>query len=607
MPPDYPSDLIRDIKIRLRQAAGVPSYDPGDPNLPSFPSVADSVAALDPTLPDYLRCKRCHGGLVRGINSTICIFCGAEQRGDGVYRTISFNSTLGYRKLLQSLDLDGSEVVNLEAESKESSKGQNSPNGGLTLAKILDLEFRWPREVAGIDNNSGSEAPQVALVSLSGVDLDNFFSDQKNEIFSRSNTSHSTSSAPQVRTYDANSFSVDWDPFLSSTINETTSSVNLSSGSQKFGFSEERQSLDVTNSSANAKSGALDDAFADWETDFQSASSATFDAKSKQIDPEHIPKDFQSANPATVTTESRTMDPFHYAVDYETVGTEPKQIDLFQFLNSEAISTDSRPIDPIQNSAGFQSVNSEAAATEFGYFDNFQNCSGFSPIIISMSDQNTNIGHNFSKDDTDVDLTSKKTDPVETISSAFVGDLKNERDETTSESVSRTCDDLGQSSVNEINNTKSLNYHDDDLFDDWQDSTTASGNLSIMPSLTSDKLHPLPLEVNSGDAEDLEFGCFIQSDSFSVASNDLQSSNLIDTRQGGDSDAHRTNQTNEETGNASAIHSSLDMNENNHDPSDLDASKLKVDMLLAQMPDLSFMLEDSLHIPKKPCSSEPNT
>lgn len=108
MAPDFPSDLIQDIKIRLRQAAGLASYDPSDPSLPSIPSVSDAVAALDPTLPDHLRCRRCRGGLLRGINSTLCIFCGAEQRGDGISRKISFNSTAGCRKLLQSLDLDGS-------------------------------------------------------------------------------------------------------------------------------------------------------------------------------------------------------------------------------------------------------------------------------------------------------------------------------------------------------------------------------------------------------------------------------------------------------------------------------------------------------------------
>ncbi|PKU60289.1 uncharacterized protein LOC110114020 [Dendrobium catenatum] len=686
MAPDYPSDLIQDIKIRLRQAAGVPSYDPGDPALGSFPCVADAVAALDPTLPDYLRCKRCHGGLLRGINSTICIFCGAEQRGEDFSRTISFNYTVGYQKFLKSLDLDGSEVVNLEAESKESSRGKDSPKVGVTLSNILDLKLRWPREREEIDNSNSNAAPsQVALVSLSGVNLDNFFSDQKNEVSSRSSTS-------QVSGHGANSFSVELDSSFSVTRNETVSGAqnatveqfmprkqdvithaNLSSRSQKFSFSERQKSLDVANSSADAEGSNSDDAFADWETDFQSASSATFEATSKQIDPVQYALDFQSANPTLVTaeTESRTMDLFHNPIGYQsanyvTVGTESKKIDPFQnssnfqpenptvlamesrtndllqnsvdfqSANSVAVAADSRHVDLFPSPAGFQSRNLETVEKELRYIDHFQNSGAdFSPIIIPKSDQNTNMGHNSSNDDTGGVLThevdeaishndwlqnemwsqspkiSKETGRLDGISSSiFVGELKNEEKETTSVKVSWTQDDLWQRSVNEINN-KSFNHHDDDLFDDWQDfrtATNASGNLSVLQSLTSDKVHVLPLEANSGDLEDLEFGCFIQSDSFSSALNGLQSPNHVNTRQqGGDSIANRENQSNEKIGTATALSSGSDINANTPNASDLDASQYKVDMLLAQMPDLSFMLEESLYIPKKPSSSELNT
>ncbi|KAL0916696.1 hypothetical protein M5K25_014225 [Dendrobium thyrsiflorum] len=676
MAPDYPSDLIQDIKIRLRQAAGVPSYDPDDPAVRSFPYVADAVAALDPTLPDYLRCKRCHGGLLRGFNSTLCIFCGAEQRGEDFARTISFNSTAGYRKFLQSLDLDDSEVVNLEAESKESSRGKDSPKVGVTLSNILDLKLRWPREREEIDNRNSNAAPsQVALVSLSGVNLDNFFSDQKNEVSSRSSTSHSTSNVPQVSGHGANSISVDLDSSLSVTRNETASGAqnatfeqfmprkqdvithaNLSSRSQKFGFFERQKSLDVAISSADVEGSNSDDAFADWETDFQSASSATFE--SKPIDPVQHALDFQSANPTAVTaeTESRTTDLFHNPIDYQsanyvTVGKESKKIDPFQnssnfqpdnptvlamesrtndllqnsvdfqSANSVAVAADSRHVDLFQKPAGIQSTNLETVAKEFRYIDHFQNSGAdFSPIIIPKSDQNTNIGHNSSNDDTAGVLThevdeaisrndwfqspkiSKETDQLDSISSSiFVGELKNEEKETTSVKVSLTQDDLWQRSVNEINN-KSFNHHDDDLFDDWQDFTTAtnaSGNLSVLQSLTSDKAHVLPLEANSGDLEDLEFGCFIQSDSLSSALNGLQSPNHVNNKQGGDSIANRTNQSNEKIG---TLSSGSDINANIPD-----ASQYKVDMLLAQMPDLSFMLEESLYIPNKPSSSELNT
>lgn len=497
------------------------------------------------------------------------------------------------------------EVVNLEAESKESSKSQDSQKSGVTLANMLDLELRWPREVEETDNNSSNNASsQVALVSLPGVDLDNFFSAQKNEVSSRSNTSHYTSNDPQVSAHDADSFS-DIDTLLSGTRNKPVSSaqngtveqfmpreqdanthVNLSPRAQKLGFFEGRHSLDAVNSSADAIGGESDDAFADWETDFQSANSVTFEAKSKRIDSVQSSEDFQTANPTSVTAEPQTMDLFHGSINYqstnhETVGMESKQVDpiqnssSFQPDNSTVLVMDSRTDDPFQNSVDFESANSEAVATDSRpidliknhtgfqsrHIDHFQNSStDFSPIIVTKSDQNTNIGQNSGKDLAhEVDQlalrndwfqddmwsqistkSSKQTDQLESTSITFVGELKNEEKETASLSGSWTRDDLWQSSTDETNITKSLNHHDDDLFDDWQDFTAAT-NSSILQSLTSDKkVHVIPSEVIP-------------------------------------------------------------------DASDLDSSKYKVDVLLAQMPDLSFMLEESLYIPKKPSGSELNT
>ncbi|KAG0468666.1 hypothetical protein HPP92_017994 [Vanilla planifolia] len=51
MAPEFASDLIRDMQIRLRRSAGVPSYDHGDPALSSVPSIDEAVVALDPSAP----------------------------------------------------------------------------------------------------------------------------------------------------------------------------------------------------------------------------------------------------------------------------------------------------------------------------------------------------------------------------------------------------------------------------------------------------------------------------------------------------------------------------------------------------------------------------
>ncbi|KAG0466980.1 hypothetical protein HPP92_018560 [Vanilla planifolia] len=95
-----------DMQIRLRRSAGVPSYDHGDPALPSALN-RRSRGRPRSLCPDYLCCRRCHGRLPRRVNSTICIFCGGKQRREGITMSMCFNSTAAYRNMLQSLDLDG--------------------------------------------------------------------------------------------------------------------------------------------------------------------------------------------------------------------------------------------------------------------------------------------------------------------------------------------------------------------------------------------------------------------------------------------------------------------------------------------------------------------
>lgn len=101
------SARIRLLQEGLRREAGLSSYEPADSS-PQLPSIRDLVAALDPDLSPSLRCERCRGGLLRGLQSTICIYCGHDRRKEGLSHSISFNSTVGCRKLLDFLGLDGS-------------------------------------------------------------------------------------------------------------------------------------------------------------------------------------------------------------------------------------------------------------------------------------------------------------------------------------------------------------------------------------------------------------------------------------------------------------------------------------------------------------------
>lgn len=105
--PQLPHELIREVQICTRAAAGLPEYDPSDPSLPSIPPLSAAIAAFDASAPN-LRCKNCRGMLLRGTESIICLYCGLGPHYDAVPEDICFTSTIGYQWLLRSLRLDGS-------------------------------------------------------------------------------------------------------------------------------------------------------------------------------------------------------------------------------------------------------------------------------------------------------------------------------------------------------------------------------------------------------------------------------------------------------------------------------------------------------------------
>ncbi|KAL0311234.1 UNVERIFIED_CONTAM: hypothetical protein Sangu_2418100 [Sesamum angustifolium] len=104
-----PHELIREVQISTRAAAGLSDYNPSDPTLPALPSLSAAIAAFDPS-PPHLRCENCNGRLLRGSESIICVYCGRGPHYDVVPDPISFTSTIGYQWLLRTLRLDGSVV-----------------------------------------------------------------------------------------------------------------------------------------------------------------------------------------------------------------------------------------------------------------------------------------------------------------------------------------------------------------------------------------------------------------------------------------------------------------------------------------------------------------
>jgi hypothetical protein len=107
---EIPLDQINHLQILLRKNANLSWYQPEKEEnlpLPKLSSVSETVAKLDPS-PPYLRCKNCNGKLLRGVQSFICVFCGTNPHKDLPPEPVKFKNTVGYRWLLESLQLDGS-------------------------------------------------------------------------------------------------------------------------------------------------------------------------------------------------------------------------------------------------------------------------------------------------------------------------------------------------------------------------------------------------------------------------------------------------------------------------------------------------------------------
>ncbi|KAK4369396.1 hypothetical protein RND71_013188 [Anisodus tanguticus] len=264
---ELPTDMIQQAKISTRIEAGLPKYNPNDPSLPSLPSLSATVAAFDPS-PPYLRCKRCQGKLLRGLQSLICIYCGHKlhQNPEVVPDPISFKSTVGYQWFLQALRLDGSEKVAAANEKNQVNKGPSSPHDEVLLSDLLDLKIRWPTELE-TDNTITNKKLELSKSSYNptGFDLDNFLSFPKRE---------NTSSAYKEQAVISDS--------IASAANKTVGShedlslfENLRS-SEPAVISSTVQTSDNIRSSEPAvtsSTGQPSDDFSGWQADFQSAGS----------------------------------------------------------------------------------------------------------------------------------------------------------------------------------------------------------------------------------------------------------------------------------------------------------------------------------------------
>lgn len=167
----------------------------------------------------------------------------------------------------------------------------------MVLSNLLSLELRWPSEKEEtVNSDTNKEDPVSApAVNLSGVDLDSYFSNSRNE---------TASSAPTVS-----------NDHLMPTEQDISIESSVSSGVQNLNLFENVQSLNIEITSTKTVEGDFDDSFADWKAEFQSASSETFPPEPKSIN--HIQGTFTAefvspvTSAATFSAEYKAVDLFH--------------------------------------------------------------------------------------------------------------------------------------------------------------------------------------------------------------------------------------------------------------------------------------------------------
>lgn len=104
-----------------------------------------------------------------------CVYCGKPT--DFVHQPICFKDGIAYRWLLESLDLDGSEMVEPPTRRRELNRGPNASKEEIPLSDLLDFKIQWRTEAEKKGDGSANKEPdKTNSITFKGVDLDNFFS-----------------------------------------------------------------------------------------------------------------------------------------------------------------------------------------------------------------------------------------------------------------------------------------------------------------------------------------------------------------------------------------------------------------------------------------------
>lgn len=235
----------------------------------------------------------------------VCIYCGVQQQSPGAPAPpISFNSTSAYRCLLESLQADGSEVVTLGTATSDSSGHKSTPRDGVVLlSDLLNLELTW-LELEDIQNISVNKAPSLSepSLNLTGVDLDNFFSDSRSEMVFDVSVETSISKLTEgagTQVPSAQEGLTMFESTESSMPSEQSvgEKGHVSSAKESLSMFRDIQTSDKTVNSADAAGDEFGDP-SSWEADFQSACSGALPVDMKPVDPFMVSSTMNSSRPA---------------------------------------------------------------------------------------------------------------------------------------------------------------------------------------------------------------------------------------------------------------------------------------------------------------------
>ncbi|KAF3676136.1 putative lipid-A-disaccharide synthase, mitochondrial-like [Capsicum annuum] len=610
---ELPNDLIQQAKISTRTESGLPDYLPDDPSLPSLPSLSATVAAFDPS-PPYLRCKNCHGRLLRGVQSLICVYCGEKlhRNAEVAPDPISFRNTVGYRWFLQGLRLDGSEKVGAATEKNQVNKGPSSPHDEVLLSDFLDLKIRWPTELE-TDNTITNKKLELSKSSYNptGFDLDNFLSFPKEENLSSAYKEHRVISNNIVSSANK-TVGNDEDLSLFENLRSSEPAVTSSTVTNRTVGSHEdlcmfenlRSSEPAVTSSAVQSS----DDFSGWQADFQSSGEQNVsNASSSPVTAavgsggQHAFAAFDTSMSSTVSSEtqheaSKSTDAF--------VGTD---IDLSAQLDTVFGTTEGPTDGKLKDVVAVSPAANDWPAVDLWDSANPEASEKVGEILPISKTKDAELQNSSNEPSTSIDWFQDDTWQTHNAPAPKHDTSNGEHDSfdewdtfTSSAPIKDPFENVPAIKIDTSNG-------DHDSFDEWNTFTTSSAPSkdafeNTLVQTNKDNNSNAELADFSSNLEDMDFGSFSLSDSFSGAPGKESISaevngNILEVPtifSGVDTPSKAGD---------NAVHAS----ENADIRDELNPSKSDMDIegIMSQMHDLSFMLESNLSIPSKSNTSLP--